>query len=63
MNAFCAVFSQWRIVALASGRMYYSGLDYAGARAGLDAAETAVTPQLWAGIRIMEIEAKRVLNG
>ena len=63
MNAFCAIFSQWRIVALASGRMFYSGLDYAGTRAGLEEAGIAVTPQLWAGIRIMEIEAKRVLNG
>ena len=63
MNAFCAIFSQWRIVALASGRMFYSGLDYAGARAGLEASGIAVTQQLWAGIRIMEIEAKRVLNG
>lgn len=62
VSAFCAVFSQWRVTVLPSGRLLYSGLDYAGARAGLDCAGFAITPDLWSGIRIMESEARQALN-
>lgn len=60
--AFCAVFSQWRVVALAAGPLHYIGLDYTAARAGLDAAGIAVTPRLWDGIRTMESAARQAMN-
>lgn len=64
--AFLAVSSQWRTAAigggLAPGRLCYLGLDYAAALAGLAAAGVTVTPELWAGVRLMEAEAARALN-
>ena len=61
--AFLSVSTQWRVSALASGSVYWVGLDYAGATAGLGAAGVAVTPQLWAGVRTMERAARDALNG
>jgi len=63
--AFAAITTQWRVVALSTmerARIHYVGLDYAGARAGLEAEGIAVTPELWAGIRTMEAAARALLN-
>ncbi|MBN9504917.1 MAG: DUF1799 domain-containing protein [Altererythrobacter sp.] len=60
--AFAAVLTQWRAVPKPRGGCHYLGLDYAGARAGLDAEAIAVTPELWCGLRTMEAEACTVLN-
>lgn len=47
---------------LGAGRLVYLGLDYAGARAGLDAAGIDITPDLWAGLQTMEVAAIEELN-
>ncbi|MEX0841714.1 MAG: DUF1799 domain-containing protein [Xanthobacteraceae bacterium] len=67
VRAFLAVDSQWRVTAVGGGlapaRPYFVGLDYAAARAGIAAAGIAITPELWAGLRVMEGEALKALNG
>lgn len=66
VTAFAIVCTQWRIVPIGGGlapsRLLFLGLDYTAARAGLDAAGIAVTPELWRGLRIMEDEATRAQN-
>ncbi len=42
--------------------MTATGLDYAGARAGLDLAGIAVTPALWADLQIIEHGAIAAMN-
>ncbi len=54
--------TQWRLVAGASG-LAWLGLDYAGAAAGLAAAGVAVTPALWADLRVMEAAVVARMNG
>ena len=61
--AFAAVLTQWRVVSVGMGAPHFVGLDYSGARVGLDLAGIAITPNLWAGIRIMEDAARAYLNG
>lgn len=64
--AFLAVASQWRtawVFGQDGARMHFVGLDYAGARAGLEAAGIALTPDLWAGVRVMEEAARQAMNG
>jgi hypothetical protein len=61
--AFLAVSSQWRTVATATGAVYWQGLDYTSARAGLEAEGITITPGLWKGIRTMERTARDALNG
>lgn len=61
VEAFLAVCTQWRtetIVNFRTGQasIVRTGLDYAGCRAGLAAAGVRVTPELWQGIRVMELE-------
>lgn len=67
VNAFVSVCTQWRTVAIGGGmeaaRVYWSGLDYAGVAAGLAGAGIAATPEIWAGLRIMEGAARNTLNG
>lgn len=66
VEAFLVCVSQWRVVPVvttAGSALVYTGLDYAGCRAGLDAAGIAVTPDLWAGLAVMETEAAATLNG
>lgn len=46
-----------------TGALHFLGLDYAGARAGLECAGHAITPDLWADILIMEKAATRAANG
>jgi hypothetical protein len=61
--AFVAISTQWRALAMPTGHIRYMGLDYTGARAGLDAAGVEVTPELWTGIRIMEDAGRAAANG
>lgn len=64
VDAFVAVQTQWRVVPLGSaGRLYFQGLDYVGARAGLAAEDIVLTPAQWTLLRIMEGEAASALNG
>lgn len=42
---------------------FYTGLDYAGARAGIEAAGITITPEIWGGVRVMEGAAVAALNG
>jgi hypothetical protein len=66
-DAFVAVGTQWRTAPIGGGMapvgIVYVGLDYAAVRAGLDAAGIVVTPELWAGLRVMEDAARAALNG
>ncbi len=66
MLAFLAAASQWRAVSIGGGlapaRLYWIGLDYAGARAGIELSGITITPELWAGVQIMEDEARNALN-
>jgi hypothetical protein len=62
VTAFLFVASQWR-VASRGRRPFYVGLDYAAARAALDARRIAVTPELWDGLTVMEMAARDALNG
>jgi hypothetical protein len=65
--AFFAVASQSRFLAVLQGdgsqKLVFIGLDYSGAESGLRLAGLNITPEDWAGVRIMEDEARRVLNG
>jgi len=64
--AFVAVQTQWRTGLVATGRGFRTavlGLDYAGALAGLRAAGIEVSPELWAGLQVMERAAAAALNG
>lgn len=64
-EAWCAVSGQWRCVPLsgmAGARVVWVGLDYAAAKAGLDLAGIAVTPELWADVRAIEEGANEGLN-
>lgn len=67
VEAFMVSATQWRIVARPAlterGGFVFLGLDYAGARAGIEAAGITITPALWDGVRIMEAEAIKALNG
>jgi hypothetical protein len=63
VTAFVSVSTQWRAVAMPTGRITFVGLDYAGARAGLEADGIEVTPELWRGIRIMEDASRAAMNG
>lgn len=48
---------------MAGSRVVYLGLDYTGARAGIEASGIAITPALWADVCIMEAAARAALNG
>lgn len=61
--AFLATSTQWRMVPLADGKVYWQGLDYGSATAVLQGSGYALTPELWAGLRVMEGAAKDCLNG
>lgn len=45
------------------GGLLAQGLDYQGARAGLELAGIAVTPALWGELRVIEAAAVAALNG
>lgn len=64
IEAFQAVCTQWQAIALGmEGKVYWLGLNYAGVAAGLAGAGIAATPEIWAGIRVMEAAARNTLNG
>lgn len=61
VNAFLVASTQWRVVAGLS-RLVTLGLDYVGAKAGIEAAGITITPPLWSALRVMEIAACAELN-
>jgi hypothetical protein len=61
VEAFLAASTQWRVAGTFGG-LVFLGLDYAGARAGIEAAGIEITPELWAGLRVMEQAACAALN-
>lgn len=66
VRAFVFTATQWRTAQLTTetgARIYWVGLDYAGVRAGLEGLQIPVTPNLWAGLMVMEQEARSALNG
>ena len=66
VTAFLACATQWRTTVAPAGdgfKLLWLGLDYAGARAGVEAAGLALDPDIWAGVRIMEAAARDALNG
>ena len=54
--------TQWRYAAGPMGGAIPLGLDYAGARAGLELAEVATTPALWADLRVIESGALEAMR-
>lgn len=64
MLAFVAVSTQWRPPVFGpAGNAYWQGLDYAGVEAGLRLAGISPTPDIFAGLRLMEGAARNQLNG
>lgn len=64
LSAFLAVQTQWRAIARGmDGQVYWQGLDYAGVEAGLRGNGIDATPDIWAGLRVMEAAARNALNG
>ncbi len=61
LRAYLAIADQWRVVAGGGGTLWL-GLDYAGARAGLDLAGIVVSPEVWADVQLIEAGAKAALN-
>lgn len=64
-QAWCAISGQWRTVVLTSeagAKVIWLGIDYAAARAGLDLAGIAVTPDCWSEVRVIEEGAIEELN-
>ena len=62
VQAFVSVQSQWR-TAFIRGRTVATALDYAGARAGIEAAGFTLTPELWRGVQAMEFAAADAIAG
>jgi Phage related hypothetical protein (DUF1799) len=62
VTAYCAVDTQWRVIAQADGTRHHTGLDYAGVRAGLEQADIRLTPDQWADFQLVEAGAMRALN-
>lgn len=60
--AFLTVCTQFRALPFREGFIAL-GLDYTGARAGLDMAGIEVTPALWADVQQIEAAAVAALNG
>ena len=58
VKVFLLLDTQWRVQIDATGRSLPLGLDYAGARAGLDMLAITVTPDLWQSVMIIESAAK-----
>ena len=54
--AFLLISTQWRMATVAD-RAITIGLDYAGAKVALDAAEVEMTPDLWGDLQVMEVAA------
>lgn len=63
VEAFLSVTSQLIAIGLAHGGLLWRGFDYAGVKAGLDAAGLSLLPHQWTGLRVMESAATSALNG
>lgn len=63
VEAFLEVGGQWRTATRGDGGVLWIALDYTAARAGLELAGVAITPELWADLRIVAAGARAVLNG
>lgn len=63
VEAFLAIQTQWRRLALPDGTTRVQGLDYAGCEAGFSLAGIAMTPALWDAVQVIEQGAKAQLNG
>ncbi|WP_242415090.1 DUF1799 domain-containing protein [Sphingomonas panni] len=61
VDAFAAVSTQWRTVSIPDG-IYWVGLDYVGAKVGLDNQDITLTHRQWGELRVMERAALRQLN-
>ncbi len=64
--AFVMAGTQWRTTLDLVGqslRLRWIGLDYAGAKIGIEGSGLTLTPRLWTGLRIMEAAARDALNG
>ena len=63
VEAFLSISTQWRVTGMADGKLFASGLDYGAVRTGLKLAGIKITKRLWAQIRMIEIGARRAMNG
>ncbi|WP_425099133.1 DUF1799 domain-containing protein [Tropicibacter sp. S64] len=63
VEAYLAIGSQWRTLPQFGAPPRWLGLDYTAAEAGLRLAGFAMTPELWAEVRLIEQGAKAALNG
>lgn len=63
LEAWLAVSSQMRWVAIGLGGVRAAGLDYQGARAGFELAGIEMTAERWAEVRTIEAGAVAELNG
>jgi Phage related hypothetical protein (DUF1799) len=62
VTAFCAVDTQWRVIAQVDGSSRYVGLDYAGCEAGWRRAGIDLTPSEFADVQLVEAGALRAHN-
>lgn len=63
VDAFLAVATQWRTVALVDGRVMWMGLDYTAVHAHLAAIAVVLNPGQLLRLGTMEREASDALNG
>lgn len=66
VDAFIAVASQWRTaMSVEEGRLktMWIGLDYAGAAVAWTVRGIEMTAELLAGVQVMEMSARKALNG
>lgn len=63
IHAFLSIANQWHLVPIGAGRIYWQGLDYVRASAGLGLAGISLSPLQWSWVRVMERAAASVLNG
>jgi hypothetical protein len=66
VRAFEASMTQWRtapIGAAGTVKVVWLGLDYCAAKVAIEALGLALTGELFAGLRVMELEARAALNG
>lgn len=61
--AFLSIQTQWRRESLPMGGSRITGLDYTGARAGLEMAGFDITPDLWCDVIMIEAGALDARNG
>lgn len=62
LEAFLAISGQWRTASAGLGGLVWIGLDYTAARAGLEMAGIALSPETWAQVQSIEAGAREALN-